>query len=472
MNIRTAYGMFSVFFLILFTLAYLKYRSFNTLIDLPIYYQAMCNTLEGRHMFTTIYVAQGYSQLADHWSPILYLFLPLLQLFKTPATLLFIQSLFLALGAVPVYWLAREKFGKAGLFLPAAYLLHPTIWYSNLNDFHLASIGAGIVSFCFYYCYKKEYKKFLFFLLLLFNTKEDFILLGFGFGVYIFLFNKDRGIGAGVSLASLLWFALVMSVIMPYFGQGAFGVENYMDTRYGYLGSSMKEALYTIVFHPITVLKNVITPAKIAYLVSILLPVAFIPLASLDVLLITLPILAENLLSTYMWQYLPTTQYSTVLIPLVYMAALCSVEKIKKRNLISTLFLFSLISNMAYGPPPQGIIWQLDTPFESSYKHISFGISERDKLAEEMIKGIPLNASVAATVNLIPHIPMRTNIYSTSYVDISFLENEADYVFFDTDSYLFRRFDYKAGLLQEVSTSSDFKIAGNESGLIMFEKVR
>jgi uncharacterized membrane protein len=370
--------------------------------------------------------------------------------------------MFLVIGAIPIHWLAKEKFGRTGIIFPVAYLLHPTIWYSNLNDFHLTSIAAGIASFCFYYCHKKEYMKFLVLLILLVNTKVDLALLGIGFGAYIFYINKDRSKGVALTIGSILWLVLLMKVLIPYLGTGVFDSEQfYAEGRYGYLGEGTT-----------AILENVVTIPKFAYLVSIFLPTAFLSLLAPEVFFIISPVLAENLLSTYLWQYLPTTQYSTVLIPLIYMAAVLGVEKANKRNLIPVLLIFSLISNIAYGPPPLGIIWMVDAPFESSYQHVSFTMQERDKLAEGIIRSIPEDASVAATTNILSHIPVRKKLYATSQTNTSFLESNVDYVFFDTEDYLFNKFSHEPTIVWEVAASPSFNVTKNDSGLLLFEKVR
>ncbi len=468
------YLLISVFLIALFTLAYLKYRSYNTLMDLPIYYQAMWSTLRGRLMFTTTYLPQGYNVLGDHWNLIMLLFLPFFRLFQTPVSLLFIQSFFLTIGALPIYKIGREKFNNSiALAFATAYLLHPTIWYSNLNDFHLTSIAAALVSFCFYYCYKKEYRKFLFFLALLLNSQEDMILLGITFGVYIVLVNKDKAIGGLVALGSLSWFVIVIKMLIPYFGANVFeSSAHYLTVRYSYLGSNFSEVLHTVFLRPDVVIKNVVTIPKIAYLGSIFLPTAFLALLSPEVLFIILPIFSENLLSTYLWQYLPTTQYTTAAIPLLYIAAIFGTEKLKiNAGRMGAIVLFiSILSNLVYGPPPIGIVWKLDLGIESSYSGISFFKSGHDVAADEIIKGIPSEVSVAASSNLVSHISMREKLYQMQFVNTSFLESHADYVLFDTESYFFGKYSHEQILLEELLHSQNYTVIENKSGLILLRK--
>jgi len=52
-----------------------------------------------------------------HFDPILLLFLPAYSIYPSPLTLLVLQSFLLPLGAIPIFYLARDELGstKAGL---------------------------------------------------------------------------------------------------------------------------------------------------------------------------------------------------------------------------------------------------------------------------------------------------------------------------------------------------------------------
>ena len=59
---------------------------------------------------------------------------PFFVLFRyNPKGLLFLQSLFLGLGAIPVFLIARRKVPETlAACLALSYLLYPPLWYSNL----------------------------------------------------------------------------------------------------------------------------------------------------------------------------------------------------------------------------------------------------------------------------------------------------------------------------------------------------
>jgi uncharacterized membrane protein len=118
--------------------------------DLGIFDYAAWNNLHGK-FFSGLLI--GHSSLfAIHFQPIL---LPLglvYLLWDNAKSLLFIQSLVLALGAVPLYWLARERTNPwVGLVFVLVYLLFPALEGANLFEFHPVTLAAGILPFAYWY---------------------------------------------------------------------------------------------------------------------------------------------------------------------------------------------------------------------------------------------------------------------------------------------------------------------------------
>jgi len=94
----------------------LKYYTFHThAADLGIFAQALASTLYYHRLFyESVDVAIipkpgpiGYSFLDVHFSPTLFLLLPIYAVYPSPTTLLIAQSVIVALGALPIYWLGR-----------------------------------------------------------------------------------------------------------------------------------------------------------------------------------------------------------------------------------------------------------------------------------------------------------------------------------------------------------------------------
>src|SRR5439155_473866 len=72
---------------------------------------------------------------------------PFVRLNPDPATLLVMQSIVLALGAVPAYCLGRRVWAEpsAGVVTAGVYLLYPPLQFANLFDFHADTFATPIL---------------------------------------------------------------------------------------------------------------------------------------------------------------------------------------------------------------------------------------------------------------------------------------------------------------------------------------
>ena len=109
-------------------LSILRYRSFNAgRFDLGNMSQAVWATAHGHPLAVTNLRGDQVSRLGSHIDPILAAFAPLWWVWPSPSMLLAAQAVAVALGALPVFWLARKHLGseRAALGFALAYLLYP-----------------------------------------------------------------------------------------------------------------------------------------------------------------------------------------------------------------------------------------------------------------------------------------------------------------------------------------------------------
>ena len=97
-------------YVIVFSVAsFYKYETYQTGYDQIYFEQALWNSSQGRFMEQSDF-AYSTSAFAVDWMPILTLFVPIYWLLPSPHTLFAVETLILALGALPVFWLARDRF--------------------------------------------------------------------------------------------------------------------------------------------------------------------------------------------------------------------------------------------------------------------------------------------------------------------------------------------------------------------------
>ena len=89
----------------------LRHRTFGSgRFDLGNMTQAVWSTAHGDFLSVTDVHGEQISRLGSHFDPILAALAPLWWVWPTPELLLVVQAVAVALGAMPVYWLARKHF--------------------------------------------------------------------------------------------------------------------------------------------------------------------------------------------------------------------------------------------------------------------------------------------------------------------------------------------------------------------------
>src|ERR1700682_1097261 len=150
-----AFGLAAAYFLTYSALSRLRHESYHSFgFDLGLFDQVFWNTTQGRPFESTMSQALPvpHSLLGDHFSPAFLLLMPFYFAFPHPETLLVIQSLALALGAWPVYLLARLKLAPGyALLWVIAYFLFVPLAYVNLFDFHEVALSVAPLGFALYF---------------------------------------------------------------------------------------------------------------------------------------------------------------------------------------------------------------------------------------------------------------------------------------------------------------------------------
>jgi uncharacterized membrane protein len=459
------------------TLALIKYYSYQTYAyDLGIFNQAMWNTLHGRFMECTII---GHNYFGDHFTPVLLFLLPFYALFQSAATLLVLQTVLLAIGAVPVYWLARDKLGKeAGVIFAAVYLLFPSLQTLNIFEFHPIALVTTPLLFAFYYLDKGNYKAGLIFCVLAMLCQEEVCLIVLALGIYLAITKRKWALSAGMIGAGVAWFILTFLIIIPHIRGGPYG---YYD-RYGYLGHSFIGIITTALTHPGLVLDHVFIKDKLRYLAGILGPVGFISLFSLSII-IALPPLAQNTISDYSYQYSLFFQYNATIIPFVMVAAilgtarLASSERMQrlwrkvgvKRLLLGYTVVAALVSNIMISPSPISLSFyskSWDNGPITPYYRSSYVIDSHDHTISRLKTLIPAKASLSAAPHIVPSLAKREVIYA-----YSFASDSVDYVIIDTKDRTWAQFlnDYQK-YTQQLLANPNYGVIAAEDGVVVFQR--
>jgi uncharacterized membrane protein len=466
-------GLYLIFFLALTLTSHAAFRT--SALDLGIYDQVVWNTAHGRILEYSAEPSHGSSFLATHLQPILILLAPLYWVWSDVRGLIILQTLVIAASAVPVYLLAswQLRSGWAALAMVFAYLMFPALQAVNGFVFHPESFEpllllSAVVLFevtrnrlkIRWLSGRKASVLLVVALVLALAVKEDVALILIAAGAYLFIFRKERRFGLALMGGAALWFAAGMFGIMPLFRAGKLSP---FFSRYSHLGSTPVEIGRTLLTRPDFVADALLTRANGTMLLSLLLPLAMLPLLDLGVLLIAAPVLfAYGLSNNLLMQRMEEFQYAAPIIPIVTAAAIYGLGTWRKHRglarllpaALGVLLICSLVYQRGRGFTPLSRLF--DWPV----------VSQHDQIGESLVRQIPDGAPLVAQDTLYPHLSQREAI--------SFLwptDSWAEYIFLDvSDPGLHNGDNLSAWLREQIEQRTDYGLVASEDGYLLLKR--
>lgn len=367
--------------------------------DLGIYDQATWLISQGQVPFVT---ARGVHLLGDHFSLILYLIAPLYGLFPTPKTLLALQAIALALGAIPAYGLARKRLGSEPLALlfGLIYLVHPAHQWSITYEFHPEVFATPLLVTAFYAIEARRWPLLAASLALTALTKESAGLTIVCVGVWALSKNRRAGLAA---IAFGLLMLPVSMLAVRYFNGGQSSPYFAIFRHYG---STPVEMMHNFVSHPIPFVGDLFQPVNIQLVAALMLVFCFLPLLAPDIMLLSLPMLIVNFMGGRSGMHTYEEYYFAYSTPFFYLGAIKGLQRAQQwdwfpRRLMRVNLPVWAVSGIVMGPlvRPVNTIYSGMPPTEA-----------RDECSNA-ISLIPPGSSVSAAMALGPHVNHRTRLY-------------------------------------------------------------
>ena len=345
-------------------------------------------TIMGRHLF------------GDHTSFILLFLVPVYWVVPSAKVLLFVQSAALGLAALPVFLIGREKLRSEVLAaaIAVAYLLHPAIGWTNLEQFHPDVFEVPLLLFALWLMLRARWLWYALCVGLLLLVKEDVGPLVFVLGLYVAV-RHDRRVGLATSAAGALAFAAAMWWILP--ALNGVGTLNSWRIPFGGPGGVVR----TAVTRPGTLLAYMFDGPRTWYLWQMFFPLAGLSLLAPGVLLIAATPLAANLITTFYYQYDIQYHYGTLIVPVLVAAAIFAVGRARSMQirgaLVAVVSATSLVSAYLWAPLPFS---RIGVPVaDPNYAGVAY--------VRAALELIPPDASVSASYNFLTHIDHRERVY-------------------------------------------------------------
>ena len=427
--------------------------------DLGIMNQALYTTLfNGKLLYYTaeLFLNPTGCYFAEHFSPILFLVLPLYAVNSSAPTLLIIKSFVLAMGALPLYLLAKEllRSNKAGLMLAVAYLLYPALQGANWFDFQPQIFLPLLFFSSCYFMVTHRWKLYFLSVVLALMVEEDVVFVVVVLALYYFLTTGNiRSLIESVkrrkmneNLASTFTF-LVCAIYLPIstYIKDSFPINPMFMAVYKALDNfSVLGVKGSPIYFPFYVLSNPQRgfealmydfPLKFLYVIILFGPLLFIPFKS-KLTIGTFALLSIFFFSNDSIYYSIGAHYPLYVLPLIFIAAIYGLRKLQLHaglSILKTILIVTLLFTVSLSPISpfsnafikQGLVW---------YPPVNLTIGENERSLDELINLIPNNASVLTQNNIFAHVSSRINAYVIPITRFSYFTNDTEYLKFLVNS--------------------------------------
>jgi uncharacterized membrane protein len=412
--------------------------------DLGSYNQALYTTTLGGHFF--YYTADlpanpSGSIFGAHFSPILMLIFVPYVFAPSVFTILILQTWAIALGAVPIFYLARRvvRAERFAFVLAIVFLLHPGTQGVNWYDFHPEAFLLFFLPLLLYFLVAEQWKLFLAAAIGALSTIEMAppLVIALVLGELAAMWwshrsgnrrgpaRKVRFLVLTFALATLWWIAGTLAVLafnpLNVFARG--GAEYWQILG----ASSITDVLPQAVLHPDRAVAGLLYhgTAKLWYIAVLFGPLLFLTFRSLRATVCCLPWLGVSLLSNQDSFYAIGDQYPAFILPFIFYGVVLGFsrpwnlfERIRSLTGRSPRRPLTLREGALIAPivSVTAILLAITTPLgplaAGTYSVGGFPLlTSHAQAVDALYRLIPRDASIMTQNNLFPPVSNRANAY-------------------------------------------------------------
>jgi uncharacterized membrane protein len=431
----------------LYTLIYFfwnmsRHASFNSFaVDVSVYLQALSNW----NLYTPIL---NKSLFMEHFSPLLFIFVPIIKIINIPSALFFIQALVIAAAAVPLYYLSRRLGADEWPATLFSFLYLNFIYTRQMafSDFHIENfIPLAIFSLFYLFLAKRDWKFWLLLAVCLL-IKEDMGFYLFPWALIFAIFKPEERTPALIAAAvaflggilSLMFLLPLNKGVYPYFsywshfGQGIFGI----------VGGAVS--------HPFSAIGVLFKPEMI----KMILATAALPFFTIWGIALLVPAWIQ-LASNHSPQAGLEMYYAAPIIAFLFTALAAGWVKMEKRFILPSnrrplvlcgVALFLLVFNFAWISP--------------------YAVTQEHQDMQKLLNKLPDKGRILAQANVAPHISKQKRV---TVLGVNSFKTLPHLVVFHVKGNIwpFSRENYLRAI-DQIRLDTRYKVWKEDSGLTIF----
>ena len=399
-----ACGCFLFYTLVVSYFTIIRYKGYGaSTYDFGIFIQMFENMKNTGLPMTTVEFNPNH--FGVHFSPFFYLLLPGYFLWSSAEYLLITQALAVGLGVFVIYKICKTIKIKPGLTLGIMliYLFLPSMIAGSMYDFHENKFLTLPILLMVYYLLKKNNLLVMLFALLVLMIKEDAVVYVIAISLFMIFGRKEYLLGSVLVIGSIAYFILAY-ILMHYLGTGL------MIGRYANLIPpdnipNLLSIIKTCFFNFPYLLTIILSKEKIEFILWLMLPLLFVPLFTKRIayLLLLVPILIINLLSSWPYQYNINYQYTFGIMALIMFLFILIIKEFKSTQQ-SFIALAGVMITLV-------LCFSLNYHRLLYYHQVYFENQEDIKYVDECLAKLPKDVSITATNWLVPHLYKYKELY-------------------------------------------------------------
>ena len=380
------------------------------------------------------------SHVGNHFTPLAFVLALPYAIYQHAETLLVLQAVLMALGAVPLFLFARRHVGEgAAALLAVAYLCYPPLHGSGLYDFHYPPLGPFFLWTALYALDARRNVLATIAIILTLSVREDVSAGVAIIGALLLVTGMRPRAGLIVGLIGATYFLVIKMVVMPHLSKGG---DSFLYAYQGLVPSGetgFGGVLKTVLGNPAFTLTSLLEQKKLVYLLQIMTPLAFFPLRRPIGILCCMPGFFFTLLSTSYPPFIETSfQYTAHWTSYLFIACVLNLAWVSRTpdpGAPSTrprriAWLVAIMAGIVVTTSQYGAFIQQEYVrggFGYYHFHITPQDVQRQKAVYELIKMVPPRAKIVASEQLVPHLSNRPDAYTlrTGLFDAEYLLFEA-----------------------------------------------
>ncbi len=400
---RLLLGCMVAFVLIYGPLVYRRHDRFASFtLDMAIFDQATWLIAQNDGLFMSI---RGLEILGHHANLALWLIAPFYWLGAGPHFLNLLQVGSLALGAIPVFLIAKERLEDEwfALVMAAAFLAHPSLGFFAWELFHPETMAITGLLLAYWFGLRKHWTGFGISLVYAVSWKEDVALSAAALGV-VLLVRHQRKAGLITLVTSTAYFVFVNRGLLPTVAGSTF-----YNHLFGDLGETPTEVALTAVSDPGKIADKIFAADARTFVWQLAGPFALLAVLGPVPFLIGAPQLFIDLISSAGFTRVYTYHYAALPMVGIVLASIEGFGRISRwRPSLRPFFIGLLAASAASGAVAWGV-----SPIGHQYDKGWWPLAPDARLETKryVVTIPPGDAAVAATYHFTPHMTHRRSIY-------------------------------------------------------------